>query len=92
MPIANLVLMILIGIIFGALASVVLRNRGGILVVNLLLGIIGASLGAFFPVIIGQSTFVDVSTPAYLIRGLLGAFFLVLIASLFRPVKPRGMS
>lgn len=91
MPLANLVLMILIGIVFGALASVVLRNRRGILVINLLLGVIGASAGAFFPIIIGQSTVVDVSTSAYLIRGLMGAFFLVLLASLFRPVKPRGM-
>lgn len=92
MPFANIVLMIIIGVVFGALASVFLRNRGSILIINILLGMIGASLGAFFPVIIGQTAAVDVSTSAYLLRGLIGAFFLVVLASLFRPVKPSGMS
>lgn len=92
MPFENIVLMMLIGIVFGALVSVLLRARGSVLVINILLGIIGASLGAFFPVIVGQAVAVDVSTPAYLIRGLMGAFFLVVLASLFRPAKPSGMA
>lgn len=82
--------MLLIGIVFGGIAAVVLRGRGIIFVVNILLGIIGASLGAFFPVILGSAPVVDVSTPDYLLRALFGAFLLVLVASLFRSAKPRG--
>ncbi len=90
MPIANLILMLLIGIVFGGIAAVVLRGRGIVFVVNILLGVIGASLGAFFPVILGNALAVDVSTPDYLLRALFGAFLLVLVASLFRSAKPRG--
>lgn len=90
MPMANLILMLLIGIVFGGIAGVVLRGKGALFLVNIVLGVIGASLGAFFPVIVGQQTAVDVTTYDYLLRALLGAFLLVLIASLFRPAKPRG--
>lgn len=90
MPVANLILMLLIGIVFGGIAAVVLRGRGIIFVVNILLGVIGASLGAFFPVILGNALAVDVTTPDYLLRALFGAFLLVLVASLFRSAKPRG--
>lgn len=90
MPLANLILMVLIGIVFGAVAAVILRGRGALFVVNVLLGVIGASLGAFFPVLMGQSFVVDVSDFDYLLRGLFGAFLLVLIASLFRSAKPPG--
>lgn len=82
--------MLLIGIVFGGIAAVVLRGRGIIFVVNILLGVIGASLGAFFPVILGNALAVDVTTPDYLLRALFGAFLLVLVASLFRSAKPRG--
>ncbi|ASJ75582.1 GlsB/YeaQ/YmgE family stress response membrane protein [Granulosicoccus antarcticus] len=90
MPIENLILMLLIGIIFGSIAGVLLRSRGMVFIVNMLLGILGASLGAFFPVIVGQSLSVDVGGADYLIRALFGAFMLVLIASLFRSAKPRN--
>lgn len=90
MPIENLILMLLIGIVFGSIAGVLLRGRGIVFLVNMLLGIIGASLGAFFPVIVGQTTAVNVDGAEYLLRALLGAFLLVLIASLFRSAKPRG--
>jgi len=90
LPVANLILMLLIGIVFGGIAAVVLRGRGIVFVVNILLGVIGASLGAFFPVILGNALAVDVTTPDYLLRALFGAFLLVLVASLFRSAKPRG--
>ena len=90
MPVANLILMLLIGIVFGGIAAVVLRGRGALFVVNILLGVIGASLGAFFPVLLGRATIVDTSSPDYLLRALLGAFLLVLLASLFRSARPRG--
>lgn len=90
MPIENIILMLLIGIVFGAIAGVLLRSRGMVFIVNMLLGIIGASLGALFPVIIGQAPAVDTSGFDYLARALFGAFILVLIASLFRSAKPRG--
>lgn len=92
MPAASLVLMLLIGIVFGAVAAVVLRGRRSVFITNILLGIIGASLGAFFPVLLGRAVQVDVSTPDYLLRALMGSFVLVLLASLFRSAKPKGAS
>ena len=92
MPIANLILMLLIGIVFGGIAGVVLRGRGALFIINILFGVIGASLGAFFPVLIGSALAVDVSNPNYLLRALFGAFLLVLLASLFRSAKPKGAS
>lgn len=90
MPVENLILMLLIGIVFGSIAGVLLRSRGVVFLVNMILGIIGASLGAFFPVLVGQSLAVDVSGADYLLRALFGAFVLVLIASLFRSAKPHN--
>ena len=90
MPIENIVLILLIGIVFGVIAGVLMRSRGAVFVMNLLFGVIGAALGAFFPIFLGQ-----VSTLSggfdYLIRALFGAFILVLIASLFRSAKPPGL-
>lgn len=91
MPIANLVLMLLIGLVFGGVAAVILRGGRTVFVVNVLLGVVGASLGAFFPVLLGRALAVDTSTPDYLLRALFGAFLLVLIASLFRPAKTTRM-
>ena len=91
MPAENLVLMLLIGVIFGAVAAVILRGRGALFVVNILLGVIGAALGAFMPVLIGQAVLVDTASPDYLLRALLGAFLLVLLAGLFRSAKPRQL-
>lgn len=90
MPIDALVLMLLIGIVFGGFAAVILRGRRGVFIVNVLLGVVGASLGAFFPVLLGSSAVVDVATMDYLLRALFGAFLLVLLATLFRSAKPRG--
>ena len=87
-PIPNLVLMLLIGIVFGGVAAVILRGKRSVFIVNILLGIVGATLGAFFPIIMGQTLFVDVTTPDYLVRALMGSFALVLVASLFRSAKP----
>jgi len=41
LPIENLILMLLIGIVFGGIAAVVLRSRGSVFIVNMLLGVIG---------------------------------------------------
>ena len=92
MPIANLVLMLLIGIVFGGISAVVLRGRGAVFVVNILLGVIGASLGAFFPVLVGPALRVDTSSPDYLLRALFGSFLLVVFASLFRSARPRPLN
>lgn len=91
MPIPELMLMLLIGIIFGGVAAVFLRGSRSVFVINILLGIIGASLGAFFPVLLGNTSLVDVSSFDYLLRALMGAFLLVLVASLFRSAKPQGL-
>lgn len=91
MPLANLILVLLIGLVLGVIASVMLKSRGLVFFVNILLGILGGCLGAFAPVIIGSALSITVTTPGYLLRALLGAFVLVLVACLFRPVKPRGL-
>jgi len=92
LPIPNLILMLLIGLVFGGITSVVLRGRGSLFIINILFGVIGASLGAFFPVLVGSAMTVDVSNFSYLLRALFGAFLLVVVASLFRSDKPKGAS
>lgn len=89
-PIPQLMLMLLIGIVFGGIAAVFLRGSRSVFIINILLGVIGASLGAFFPVLMGK-VLVDVSSFDYLLRALMGSFLLVLVASLFRSAKPRGL-
>jgi len=91
MPLANLVLVLLIGFILGVVASVVLKSRRFVFLINILLGMLGACMGAFAPVMIGTALSVNVVTPNYLLRALLAAFVLVLIACLFRPAKPHGV-
>lgn len=90
MSISAIMLMLLIGIVFGGIAAVVLRGKKTVFIINILLGIVGAALGAFFPILIGSEVMVDDGSPAYLLRALMGSFLLVLIASLFRSAKPRG--
>lgn len=90
MPGTNLVLMLLIGLTFGGISAVLLRARRGGFVVNVLLGVIGATIGALLPVLVGSASQVDVSNFAYLLRALMGSFLLVVVASLFRSAKPRG--
>lgn len=92
MPIPDLILMLLIGIVFGGIAAVVLRGKRSVFVINILLGVVGASLGAFFPVLMGRAVTIDTSSFDYLLRALLGAFMLVLLASLFRSAKPGGLN
>ncbi len=88
MPFPNIALMLLIGIVFGGVSAVILRGSRSVFIVNILLGIIGAALGALFPVLMGSAPAVDVSTQSYLVRALMGSFLLVLFASLFRSAKP----
>ena len=90
MPVAELMLMLLIGIIFGGIAAVFIRGSRSVFIINILLGVIGASLGAFFPVLIGATSDVHVDSFDYLLRALMGSFLLVVVASLFRSAKPRG--
>ncbi len=91
MAIPELMLMLLIGIVFGGIAAVFIRGSRAVFIVNILLGIIGASIGAFFPVIMGTQMVVEAGSFDYLLRALLGAFLLVLVASLFRSAKPRSL-
>ncbi|MFK7992587.1 MAG: hypothetical protein AB8B87_00515 [Granulosicoccus sp.] len=91
MPLANLILVLLIGLVLGVIASVALKSRGLVFFVNILLGCLGGCLGAFTPAIFGSALTINVSTPGYLLRALLGAFVLIILAWLFRPVKPQGL-
>jgi len=90
LAIPELMLMLLIGIIFGGIAAVFLRGSRSVFIINIILGVIGASVGAFFPVIIGTEMVVEAGSFDYLLRALMGAFLLVLVASLFRSAKPRS--
>lgn len=90
MPFANFILVLLIGLVLGVIASVALKSRGLVFLINIVLGVLGGCLAAFAPVIIGGDLAVNVTTPAYLLRAVFGAFVLVLLACLFRPVRPRG--
>jgi len=86
-PVDSLILMLLIGLVFGGVSAVFLRSNKGGFFVNVLLGVLGAALGAFLPVLLGPGARVDVSSPDYLLRALLGAFLLVLAGSLFRSAR-----
>lgn len=90
MPFANLILVLLVGLILGVVASVMLKSRGLVFFINIILGTLGACLGAFAPVMLAGDLAVAVNTPGYLLRALMGAFLLVLVACLFRPAIPRG--
>lgn len=92
MPIANVVLVLLIGLVLGVIASVALKSRGLTFFLNIAHGMFGAILGALAPALFSNTLAISVSAPNYLLRALLGAFAMVLVASLFRPVKPRGMN
>ncbi|MFK7860358.1 MAG: hypothetical protein AB8B64_16185 [Granulosicoccus sp.] len=92
MPFANVILVLLIGLVLGILASVVLKSRGLVFFINILLGCLGSCIGAFAPAIFGGVLTINVTTPDYLLRALLGAFVLVLLACLFRPAKPAGLN
>ena len=91
LAIPELMLMLLIGIIFGGIAAVFIRGSRSVFIINILLGVVGASVGAFFPVIIGTALVVETTSFDYLLRALMGAFLLVLVASLFRSAKPRSL-
>ena len=90
MPMPNLILVLLIGIVLGVVASVILKSRGLTFVLTVVLGIVGGLLGAFAPAMLGSALVVDVNSPGYLLRALMGSFVLVLIACLFRPASSRG--
>jgi len=91
LPTQNLILVLLIGVVFGVIAAVLLRGRGSLFIVNILLGVIGSTLGALLPVILNPDATVVVNSGGYLLRALAGAFLLVLLASLFRSSKPRNL-
>ena len=91
MPAQNLILVMLIGVVFGVIAAVIQRGRRGLFIVNMSLGVIGASLGALLPVLLDPSAEINVQSLDYLVRALAGSFLLVLLAGLFRSSKPRGL-
>ena len=91
MPAQNLILVMLIGVVFGVIAAVIQRGRRGLFIVNMSLGVIGASLGALLPVLLDPSAQINVQSLDYLVRALAGSFLLVLLAGLFRSSKPRGL-
>jgi len=91
MPFSNIILVLLVGLVLGVIASVTLKSRGLVFFINIILGVLGACLGAFAPAFFGNVLSIDVATPSYLLRALFGAFVLVLVACLFRPARPSGV-
>lgn len=87
MPTDSIILILLIGLVFGGISAVVLRSKRSGFVVNILLGVLGAALGAYLPILIGSSDRINVATTDYLLRALLGSFLLVVGASLFRSAR-----
>ncbi|MBX2879240.1 MAG: hypothetical protein KTR32_04865 [Granulosicoccus sp.] len=87
MPIDSIILILLIGLVFGGISAVVLRSKKSGFFVNVLLGVLGAALGAYLPIIIGASQRINVANHDYLLRALLGSFLLVVAASLFRSAR-----
>jgi len=84
MPFSHLAIVLLTGLILGSLIGIMLRARGGGLLVLVLLGIVGAMIGALLPALIGNVNLVDVSGPQFLLRAVLGSALLMTLATLFR--------
>ncbi|PID60756.1 MAG: GlsB/YeaQ/YmgE family stress response membrane protein [Gammaproteobacteria bacterium] len=91
MTIDTLVLMLLIGIVIGGIGAVLLRGGIGIFITNTLLGVIGAAIGGMLPLFVGDALVLDTSNQSWLLRAIIGAFALVLVASLFRSARPRRL-
>lgn len=87
MPIDAIILIVLIGLVFGGISAVVLRSKKSGFFVNVILGVLGAALGAYLPILIGSSQRINTDTSEYLLRALLGSFLLVVAASLFRSAR-----
>ena len=88
MPIYGLVLTMVVGMILGGVAGVILRSDKVDFFVNVALGILGGGIGAFVPVLLGNTNTINVTSFDYLIRAIVGAFLLIATASLFRSAKP----
>jgi len=90
LPVDSMILMLLIGLALGGISAVFLRGKSIGFFVNVLLGVLGAVLGAYLPVLMGSTNTVDVSNSAYLMRALMGSFLLIILATLFRSARPPG--
>lgn len=86
MNVALLVVVLLVGTVFGTAATVLLRGRRGLLVINVAHGVVGALLGVFLPFAFGRTMLLD-SGADVLLRAIFGAFLLVIVANLFRPTR-----
>lgn len=88
----NVIILLVVGGLIGWAASAVMRTRAGLLL-NVVVGIVGAALGGWFlsPLVgvstINQSNF----TAASLVVSFLGAVVLLAIGNLVRRGVPRGV-
>lgn len=83
----HFILVVLIGFVLGVLVGAFLRGGLAGVVINALLGIVGAALGAYLPVLIGQAPYVNTFDKTYLPRAIAGAVVLLVLAALFRRAK-----
>ncbi len=83
----HFILVILIGFVLGVLVGAFLRGGVAGIVINALLGIVGAALGAYLPVLVGQAPYVNTFDKTYLPRAIAGAVVLLVMAALFRRAK-----
>lgn len=72
---------ILIGLVAGWLAGLIVKGSGSGLLLNIVIGIVGAVLGGF---LFGLLGFASTGIIGSLITALVGAIVLLLIVSLFR--------
>jgi uncharacterized membrane protein YeaQ/YmgE (transglycosylase-associated protein family) len=80
----NIIIYLIVAAFIGWIASVIMRDRGGLLI-NIIVGILGAFLAGFFITpLLGVGTINDAITLSTMLVSLLGAIILIVIVRLFR--------
>lgn len=80
----NIIIYLIIAAFIGWLASVIMKDRGGLLI-NIIVGVLGAFLAGFFLTpLLGVGTINDAITFPTMVVTLLGSIILIAIVRLFR--------
>ena len=84
----NIIVVLLVGLVAGFLASRVMTGRGMGLIWDIVVGILGAFVGGFLASLVG----ISVSTGTFTVGGLLAAFVgAVILLVVFRALTGRGV-
>jgi uncharacterized membrane protein YeaQ/YmgE (transglycosylase-associated protein family) len=80
----NIIIYLIVAAFIGWIASLIMNDRGGLLI-NIIVGIVGAFLAGFFITpLLGVGTINDAITVSTMLVSLLGAIILIAIVRLFR--------